>query len=80
MTGEPTVFVVDDDPSVLRAIARLLRLEFAVEAFDSPSAFLESMRPDAPGCILLDLALPGVPASSSRSGSSHPAACNPSCS
>ena len=60
MTGEETVFVVDDDPSVLRAIARLLRLEFAVEAFDSPSAFLESMRPDAPGCILLDLALPGV--------------------
>jgi len=60
MTGGPTVFVVDDDPSVLRAIARLLRLEFAVEAFDSPSAFLESMRPDAPGCILLDLALPGV--------------------
>ncbi|HXS80772.1 MAG TPA: response regulator [Gammaproteobacteria bacterium] len=60
MTGEPTVFVVDDDPSVLRAIARLLRLEFAVEAFDSPSTFLEALRPDAPGCILLDLALPGV--------------------
>jgi len=60
MTGEPTVFVVDDDPSVLRAISRLLRLEFAVEAFDSPATFLESMRPDAPGCILLDLALPGV--------------------
>ena len=60
MSDQPTVFVVDDDPSVLRAIARLLRLEFAVEAFDSPSAFLESLRPDAPGCILLDLALPGV--------------------
>jgi len=60
MTDQPTVFVVDDDPSVLRAISRLLRLEFAVEAFDSPSAFLESLRPDAPGCILLDLALPGV--------------------
>lgn len=58
--GEPTVFVVDDDPSVLRAIGRLLRMEFAVEAFDSPSAFLEALRPDAPGCILLDLALPGV--------------------
>ena len=60
MTGEETVFVVDDDPSVLRAIARLLRLEFAVEAFDSPSTFLEALRPDSPGCILLDLALPGV--------------------
>ena len=58
--GEPTVFVVDDDPSVLRAIGRLLRMEFAVEAFDSPSTFLEALRPDTPGCILLDLALPGV--------------------
>jgi FixJ family two-component response regulator len=57
--GEPTVYVVDDDPSVLRAIGRLLRIEFAVEAFDSPSAFLDAMRPEAPGCILLDLALPG---------------------
>ena len=60
MTGEPTVFVVDDDPSVLRAIGRLLRMEFAVEAFDSPSTFLAAVRPDTPGCILLDLALPGV--------------------
>jgi FixJ family two-component response regulator len=60
MAGEATVFVVDDDPSVLRAIGRLLRMEFAVEAFDSPTAFLAAMRPDAPGCILLDLALPGV--------------------
>jgi FixJ family two-component response regulator len=60
MTGEPTVYVVDDDPSVLRAIGRLLRLEFAVEAFDSPSAFLDALRPETPGCILLDLALPGV--------------------
>ena len=60
MTGDETVFVVDDDPSVLRAIARLLRMEFSVEAYDSPRAFLEALRPDAPGCILLDLALPGV--------------------
>ena len=59
MTGE-TVFVVDDDPSVLRAIGRLLRMEFTVEAYDSPSTFLGALRPDAPGCILLDLALPGV--------------------
>jgi FixJ family two-component response regulator len=60
MTGDETVFVVDDDPSVLRAIARLLRMEFSVEAYDSPHAFLEAVRPESPGCILLDLALPGV--------------------
>jgi FixJ family two-component response regulator len=60
VTADETVFVVDDDPSVLRAITRLLRMEFSVEAYDSPWTFLEALRPDAAGCILLDLALPGV--------------------
>jgi FixJ family two-component response regulator len=60
MTDEQTVFIVDDDPSVLRAIARLLRLEFLVQAYDSPWSFLDAVQPDSPGCILLDLALPGV--------------------
>ena len=60
MTSEQTVFVVDDDPSVLRAISRLLRLEFPVQAYDSPWSFLDAVQPDSPGCILLDLALPGV--------------------
>ena len=57
---EPTVFVVDDDPGVLRAIARLLRFEFAVRPYDSPWSFLDAVHPDTPGCILLDLAMPGV--------------------
>jgi FixJ family two-component response regulator len=57
---EPTVFAVDDDPSVLRAIARLLSPHFYVRAFDLPKAFLDALRPDTPGCVLLDLALPGV--------------------
>jgi FixJ family two-component response regulator len=60
MTAEPTVFVVDDDASVLRAITRLLRLQFVVEAYDSPAPFLSALQPDTPGCILLDLALPDV--------------------
>jgi FixJ family two-component response regulator len=60
MTAVSTVFVVDDDASVLRAISRLLRIEFLVEAYDSPSPFLQAVRPETPGCILLDLALPGV--------------------
>jgi FixJ family two-component response regulator len=57
---EQTVFVVDDDPSVLRAIARLLRLEFLVQPYDSPWSFLDAVHPETPGCILLDLAMPGV--------------------
>jgi FixJ family two-component response regulator len=60
MSGEPTVFVVDDDPSVRRALSRLLSLECAVQAYESPAAFLEAVGPDMPGCILLDLALPGM--------------------
>lgn len=60
MSEGATVFVVDDDSSVLRAITRLLRLHFAVEAFGSAEPFLEALKPDLPGCVLLDLALPGV--------------------
>lgn len=60
MTGESRVFVVDDDASVLRAIRRLLSFEFVVQSFESPAPFLDAIRPDTPGCILLDLALPGL--------------------
>jgi FixJ family two-component response regulator len=60
MIGEPTVFVVDDDASVLRAISRLLSFEFVVQAYDSPAPFLDAVHPDTHGCVLLDLALPGV--------------------
>jgi FixJ family two-component response regulator len=60
MAGEQTVFIVDDDASVLRAISRLLSSEFSVQAYDSPAPFLEAIGPDVPGCILLDLALPGA--------------------
>jgi FixJ family two-component response regulator len=60
MSGEPTVFVVDDDASVLRAVTRRLSLDFLVRGYDSPARFLEVIRPETSGCILLDLALPGV--------------------
>jgi FixJ family two-component response regulator len=55
-----TVFVVDDDAGVLRALTRLLSFDFAVQAYQSPAAFLEAIRPQTPGCVLLDLSLPGV--------------------
>src|SRR5438445_12831759 len=57
----PIVFVVDDDPSVRRAIKRLVgsvRLE--VELFGSAQEFLRSKRPDAPSCLVLDIRLPGI--------------------
>jgi FixJ family two-component response regulator len=56
-----TVFVVDDDPSVLRSMERNLRsMGFAVEIFDSPRLFLERCDLGRPGCVLLDLAMPDM--------------------
>jgi RNA polymerase sigma factor (sigma-70 family) len=61
VTAVPTVFVVDDDRSVLRAVTRLLRAEgFAVEAFESARAFLHRPQHDGPGCVVLDLRMPEV--------------------
>lgn len=57
----PTVFLVDDEPEVLKAVARLLRAEgFPVAAFSSPREFLDQVDPDAPGCLVLDMSMPGV--------------------
>ncbi len=56
-----TVFVVDDDAGVLKALSRLLRAEgFRVETFDSAEAFLAHPGPETPACLLLDVNLPGI--------------------
>ena len=56
----PTVFVVDDDAPVRKAVSRLLRSAgFAVAVFASPMEFLAQYDPGIPGCLLLDLAMPG---------------------
>jgi len=62
MTAEiGTVFVVDDDPSVLRALSRLLRISgHRVQAFRSSQEFLAGHDPDVPGCVVLDLSMPGL--------------------
>src|SRR5712692_2462158 len=57
----PIVFVVDDDPSVRRAIKRLVgSVGLQVELFGSAQEFLRSKRPDAPSCLVLDIRLPGI--------------------
>jgi FixJ family two-component response regulator len=56
----PVVIVIDDDPSLRKAIDRLLRsVDLRVELFESAQEFLRSDRPDAPSCIVLDVRLPG---------------------
>src|ERR1700733_2838485 len=59
--AEPIVFVVDDDPSVCRAIRRLIgSVGLQVELFGSAQEFLRSKRADGPGCLVLDIRLPGI--------------------
>lgn len=59
--GMPIVYVVDDDPSVRKALERLLRSAgHEVKTFASALEFLNFTLPDAPGCLLLDLKMPGL--------------------
>jgi RNA polymerase sigma factor (sigma-70 family) len=61
MAEAPIVFVVDDDPSVRRAIKRLIgSVGLQAEVFGSTQEFLRSKRPDAPSCLVLDIRLPGI--------------------
>jgi RNA polymerase sigma factor (sigma-70 family) len=61
MSGEPTVYVVDDDASTRELLAWLMRREsLAVETFADPHAFLQSHPEGARGCVLLDLDMPGM--------------------
>jgi FixJ family two-component response regulator len=56
----PFVFVVDDDPSVRRAIKRLIEsVGLQVELFGSTQEFLQVRRLDAPSCLVLDIRLRG---------------------
>ncbi|HEV3010958.1 MAG TPA: response regulator [Burkholderiales bacterium] len=57
----PCVRVVDDDASVLKSLDRLLRAAgFAVRTYPSPQDFLQQQDGDAPGCVVLDLSMPGL--------------------
>jgi FixJ family two-component response regulator len=60
-SSTPVVLIVDDDASFLRAIARLLRASgFAVKTYVSAAEFLARRESDVPGCVLLDLQMPGL--------------------
>ena len=55
------MFVVDDEPSVCLSMKRLLRsVGLEARTFTSAQEFLLSDRPDAPGCLILDVRLPGL--------------------
>lgn len=60
-TPKPTVFVVDDNPGVRNALSMLMRsVDRRVETFSSATAFLASDGPHRPGCLVLDIRMPGM--------------------
>lgn len=63
MTGSshPIVYIVDDDRSVRTSVARLLESSgYEVRTFASATDYLDRIDPDAHGCLLLDLRMPGI--------------------
>ena len=57
--NKPIVIVIDDDPSILRALRRLISgAGFDVRTFDRPSALLQRDLPTADACLIVDINLP----------------------
>lgn len=61
MTFEPTVFVVDDDEAVCRALRLLIKSAgMKAQTYSSAEQFLDAYKPSRPGCLLLDIQMPGM--------------------
>jgi FixJ family two-component response regulator len=61
VTDNPTVYIVDDDVMFARGLARLVGAAgWNVRIFGSGADFLGAVEPDSPGCVLLDVRMPGM--------------------
>ncbi len=61
MTAEAHIYIVDDDSAVRESLRWLLESAgHSVETFDSAATFLRTYRNDGPGCLLLDVRMPGM--------------------
>jgi len=57
----PTVYVVDDDQLVRESLEWLLQsVQLPVQLFDRGAAFLEAYQPGSPGCVVMDVRMPGI--------------------
>jgi len=55
------IYIVDDDESVCRALKTLLMTyDFEVKTFNSANSFFDEVSPEDPGCLLLDIHMPGL--------------------
>jgi len=61
MDSEATVFVVDDDKALRASLRRLMTsVGYQVETYASAQEFLDGFDPDKPGCLVLDIRMPGM--------------------
>ncbi|MCF8177281.1 MAG: sigma-70 family RNA polymerase sigma factor [Sulfuritalea sp.] len=59
--NEPTVFIVDDDLAVARSVRWLIEsIRLQVETFPSAQAFIDGYNAAKPGCLVLDVRMPGM--------------------
>ncbi len=61
MENDATVFIIDDDPAVRQSLTVLMRsMRLQAEAYDSAQGFLKAFDVSRPGCLLLDVRMPGM--------------------
>jgi two-component system, LuxR family, response regulator FixJ len=59
--NEPSVFIIDDDPAVRQALTVLVRsMRLQTQSFESAQQFLDNFDRTQPGCMLLDVRMPGI--------------------
>lgn len=61
MSAKPVVYVVDDDPAIIKLLTELAQaIQLHVEAYQSAEAFLDAYQVSGPGCLVLDVRVPGM--------------------
>ena len=59
--AEPTIFIVDDDPAMQDSLSWLIEtIGYPVKTYSSAQSFLDDYDPQLPGCMILDVRLPGM--------------------
>ena len=60
-TPQPTVYIVDDEAPLSNALALLARsVQLQSQTYGTAQEFLEAYRGDAPGCLVVDVRMPGI--------------------